>query len=81
MPDNESRIDRLEDNLNKLVNVVTGLAGIVKELALDQKAWKQESEERFRRIETAQAEGTEKLNALIHIVDEWIRNRPNQPGA
>lgn len=78
MPDSESRIDRLEDNLDKLVNVVSGLAGIVKELAQDQKAMKQESEERFRRIETLQLETTEKLNALVHIVDEWIRNQPGR---
>jgi hypothetical protein len=42
------------------------------------KRMKEESEARFQRIELLNADSTEKLNALIHIVDEWIRRgRPS----
>jgi hypothetical protein len=77
MPENlEPRIERIEASIEKLVDVVGGLAGIVKELAVDLK----EFAERQKRLETAQLETTEKLNALVQIVDEWIRHNP-RPGA
>jgi len=70
MPDNgNTRIDRIEANLEKLTDVVGKLAGVITSLAEGQ-----------QRLQTAQIETTGKLDALIHIVDEWIRNRP-QPGA
>jgi hypothetical protein len=70
MPDNgNTRIDRIEVNLEKLTDVVGKLAGVITSLAEGQ-----------QRLQTAQIETTGKLDALIHIVDEWIRNRP-QPGA
>jgi hypothetical protein len=62
-------IDRIEENLEKLTDVVGRLAGLVSSLAEGQ-----------QRLQMAQIETTGKLDALIHIVDERIRNRP-QPGA
>jgi hypothetical protein len=76
MPDIETRLDRLETNIEKLVNVVSGLAGVVQEITVSQKANVEASEQRFRHMEALQTETTEKLNALIQIVDEWIRNHP-----
>jgi|GEM_PF-2132232 hypothetical protein len=73
MADNlEFRVDRLEGRLEKLVGVVEALAAIEERQA-------EAGHERFRRIENAQLETTEKLNALIQVVDEWIRRGP-QPG-
>jgi ElaB/YqjD/DUF883 family membrane-anchored ribosome-binding protein len=84
MADIESRLDRIESSverlgssLEKLVDIVGGLAGFLQELAQTQKANAQAAEERFRHIETIQMETTEKLNALVQIVDEWIRNKPS----
>jgi hypothetical protein len=77
MPDNgNTRLDRIEENLEKLTDVVGKLAGVVVSLAEGQ----QRLAEGQQRLQMAQIETTGKLDALIHIVDEWIRNRP-QPGA
>jgi hypothetical protein len=77
MPDNgNTRIDRIEENLEKLTDVVGKLAGVVTSLAEGQ----QRLVDGQQRLQTAQIETTGKLDALIHIVDEGIRHRP-QPGA
>jgi hypothetical protein len=55
----------------KLTDVVGKLAGVVTSLAEGQ----QRLVEGQQRLQTAQIETTGKLDALIHIVDEWIRNR------
>jgi|HubBroStandDraft_5_1064220.scaffolds.fasta_scaffold2300865_1 NAD dependent epimerase/dehydratase family enzyme len=77
MPDNgNSRVDRIEQSLEKLTDVVGKRADVVVQLA----GVMTSLAEGQQRIQTAQLETTEKLDALIHIVDESIRNRP-QPGA
>lgn len=77
MPDNgNTRIDRIEENLEKLTDVVGDLAGVVTSLADGQ----QRLVDGQQRLQMAQLETTGKLDALIHVVDECIRYRP-QPGA
>lgn len=66
MPDNlESRIERIDVSIKTLVAVVDGIAAITREIA-----------ELHKRLEMAQLATTEKLNALVQIVDEWIRRGP-----
>jgi exonuclease VII small subunit len=77
MPDNgNTRIDRIEESLEKLTDAVVKLAGVVTSLAEGQ----QRLVEGQQRLQTAQLETTGKLDALIHIVDAWIRHRL-QPAA
>lgn len=72
MPDNgNSRIDRIEENLEKLTDVVGKLAGVVVNLAEGQ----QRLAEGQARLQSAQLETMGKLDALIHIVGEWLRNQ------
>jgi FtsZ-binding cell division protein ZapB len=84
MPESETRLDRIEANLDKLVNTVAGLAVFVHEFTQSQKdftqsqrdpndkqkALREASEQRLRRIEALNRESGERLNALA----EWIRN-------
>lgn len=78
MPENgdPSRIERTEASLEKLVGVLGVLAGVVERLTDAQTR----TDERLKQLETAQAETTDKLNALVQMVDEWIRSdRPANP--
>ena len=96
-PNLESRVDRLERDLEKLVGVVNQLAGVVANLAEAQKHTDQQLQqiaeaqkrtdllaqqlfESQKRTDEKMLETTEKLNALVQIVDDWIRNNP-RPGA
>lgn len=67
--------------VDTLAQVAGDLASEHGQLAAEHRRAKEESEERFRRIEMGQLEGTEKLNTLIKIVDEMVRNRPPNPPA
>jgi hypothetical protein len=68
MPDNgNTRIDRVEENLEKLTDVVGKLAGVVVSLAEGQ-----------QRIQMAQLETTGKLDALIHTLMNGFATGPRQ---
>jgi len=72
-------VDRIERNMETLVGVVRRVADL-QEGAQLQIGRLTEAQLRLTenqaRLEMAQAETTDKLNALIGIVDERIRRRP-----
>ena len=81
-----SRIDRIEKDLEPLVGIVGSQAnqiGILLEHGQRANEFLQRTAEAQLRLaeaqnklEAAQLDTTEKLDALIRIADEWIRNRP-----
>ncbi len=68
-PEVNERFERIEGNLDRLIDVVSSLAQVVKS-----------HEERLDRLAEFQAETHGELSALIHTMDEWIRGNPRDGG-
>jgi hypothetical protein len=85
----KSRLDRLEnlmellindhvrfdDDLNRLLTAQVVLTDRVDKLAVSTS----ELAVTMRELAVSQKHTDERLNALIHVVDDLIRNRPSQP--
>ncbi len=77
----EKRLDRLERAVTQNNRLVTQLARAGVSLRSDVRRAAAESEKRFSHIEENLASVSEKLNALIDIVDGHIRGNGHRHGA
>jgi chromosome segregation ATPase len=74
--EHDRRIETVDSQIEKIVHIMEGFAVGMRRL----EEAEARTEERLRHYiqvtEMAQLETTEKLNALIQTVDDWIRNHP-----
>jgi len=82
-PGDRRRMDKIEDTLGRLVTVVENFAASVIEFKANTERWHQDTERRhedterrLQELEEHRDDSRERLNALIRIVDDIVRNRP-----
>lgn len=71
-PEVNERFERLENNLNRLVGVVSTLAQVVK----SHEERPSTLDEKMVRLAEAQAQTQGELSVLIRMMDEWIKSNP-----
>ncbi len=65
---------QLAENMNRLVDVVADIAD-------SQQRFQEENRLAHQRYDAAHRETDERFNALIKMMDEWVRERGKQNGA
>lgn len=78
----ESRLDKFEQNMADLAGAMLTIART--QQRIDESIEKvfevqKRTDERLENLTLAQAQTQNNLNALIHVVDEWIRERRGTP--
>ncbi|MGO9263043.1 MAG: hypothetical protein ACLQU1_43210 [Bryobacteraceae bacterium] len=73
---NDSHIDKVDRQIERIVHIMEGFAEGMRELKEAGARTDQRLEHYIQVTEMAQLETTEKLNALIQTVDDWIRSHP-----
>jgi chromosome segregation ATPase len=72
----DRRIEKIDGHIEKIVHIMEGFVEGMRRLEEAQARTEQRLEHFIQVTETRNLETTEKLNALIQVADDWIRNRP-----